>query len=226
MSEFDRYTNDYQAMLNESLSLLGGFNDYYLLQKVNLLKKTTDQTSTQSILDFGCGLGGTTLMLKNAFPESRVVGMDISELSVDKARQHGPNLEFGCISDKAFMASCEGVFDIIYVANVFHHVPTEKRVVVMDTLRSMLANNGKVFFFEHNPYNPITRWVVSRCKFDKNAILLFPKESRLLFEQAGFKVKKTKYLLFFPYMFRHFSKLESLFGWLPLGAQYCVTATK
>ena len=51
MSEFDRYTNDYQAMLNESLSLLGGFNDYYLLQKVNLLKKTTDQTSTQSILD-------------------------------------------------------------------------------------------------------------------------------------------------------------------------------
>jgi SAM-dependent methyltransferase len=226
MSEFDRYTNDYQTMLHESLSLLGGFNDYYLLQKVNFLKKTTDQTNVHSILDFGCGLGGTTLMLKNAFPESRVVGVDVSELSLEKARQHASGVEFGSISDEVFMASCIGVFDIIYVANVFHHVPPESRISVMDTLKSMLASNGEIFFFEHNPYNPITKWVVSRCKFDENAILLFPRESRLLFEEACLKVQKTKYLLFFPYMFRYFSKLELFLCWLPLGAQYCVRVTK
>jgi len=226
MSEFDRYTNSYQAMLDESLAPLGGFNAYYLLQKVNLLKNATEQACVQSILDFGCGLGGTTLMLKNAFPESRVVGVDISELSLEKARQHGSNIEFGCTSDEVFMATCMGAFDIIYVANVFHHVSPPDRVSVVETLKSMLANKGKVFFFEHNPYNPITKWVVSRCKFDENAILLSPKESRLLFEKAGFKMEGTTYLLFFPYILRYFSRLEALFGWLPLGAQYCVSSTK
>lgn len=226
MSEFDRYIDDYKTMLDESLAPLGGSNDYYLLQKVNLLKNATEQTSIQSILDFGCGLGGTTLMLKNAFLQSRVVGIDISELSLDKARQHCSSIEFGCTSDKEFMDSCVGAFDIIYVANVFHHVSPEDRISVMESLKLMLTDKGKIFFFEHNPYNPITKWVVSRCKFDESAILLLPKESRLLFKKAGFKIESTKYILFFPYILRYFSKVEIFFGWLPLGAQYCVTATK
>jgi hypothetical protein len=95
----------------------------------------------------------------------------------------------------------------------------------MNMLKNMLAPNGKVFFFEHNPYNPITRWVVSRCEFDRDAILITPRDSRNLFETSGFNVDSTKYILFFPHMLRFLSKVESSLKWLPFGAQYCVSAS-
>jgi SAM-dependent methyltransferase len=226
MSEFDQYVDDYKVMLDESLGLLGKSNDYYLLQKINFLKNATQQINILSIMDFGCGLGGATCMLKNAFFETRVVGADISELSLEKAREHYASIEFGCTTDKKFIDSCVGAFDIIYVANVFHHILPSDRNSVMESLKFMLREGGKVFLFEHNPLNPLTKWVVSRCKFDKNAILLSPKESRFLFKKAGFKIVDTKYLIFFPYKLRCFSKFEIFLGWLPFGAQYCMTATK
>jgi len=177
-------------------------------------------------MDFGCGLGGATCMLKNALFEARVVGTDISELSLEKAREHYASIEFGCTADKKFIESCVGASDIIYVANVFHHILPSDRISVMESLKLMLREDGKVFLFEHNPLNPLTKWVVSRCKFDKNAILLSTKESRFLFKKAGFNIVDTKYLIFFPYILRCFSKIEIFFGWLPFGAHYCMTATK
>jgi SAM-dependent methyltransferase len=225
MAEFDRYTDDYNVMLDESLAPLGGFDDYYLHRKVALLENSVQKADVRSVLDFGCGLGGTTLMLQKAFTDARVVGVDISEKSIEQAKLHSPGIEFGCISDDVFMASCSGTFDLVYVANVFHHVPLIERTIVMSTMKSMLAPNGKVFFFEHNPYNPITKWVVSRCEFDRDAILLTPRESRSLFERSGFNVDRTMYLLFFPHLLRFLSKIESSLKWLPLGAQYCVAAS-
>ena len=85
MAEFDRYANDYKAMLDKSLAPLGGFNDYYLHRKVELVEKSVQKARIRSVLDFGCGLGGTTLMLQKAFANARVVGVDTSERSVEQA---------------------------------------------------------------------------------------------------------------------------------------------
>ena len=225
MAEFDRYACDYKTMLNESLAPLGGFNYYYLHRKVDLVEKLVQKTSIRSVLDFGCGLGGTTLMLQKAFGDARVVGVDISVKSIEQATRQSPGIEFGCTADDVFMASCSGSFDLVYVANVFHHVPLIDRTMVMSVLKKTLGPKGKVFFFEHNPYNPITKWAVSRCVFDKDAILLTPRVSRRLFLGSCFNVDETMYLLFFPHMLRGLSKIERSLRWLPLGAQYCVIAS-
>lgn len=225
MAEFDRYAHDYQAMLNESLAPFGGFNEYYLRQKVALLAKSTQKNTFRSVLDFGCGLGNTTLMLQETFKDAHVVGADISEVSIKQARLLNPSIKYGCLTDETFMATCAGAFDLIYVANVFHHVPPAERASVMITLKNMLSPQGKIFFFEHNPYNPITKWIVSRCEFDKDAILLSPRESKKLFEASGFHINKMTYLLFFPPILSALSKVEAMLKWLPLGAQYCVVAS-
>ena len=36
----------------------------------------------------------------------------------------------------------------------------------------MLSEKGNIFITEHNPYNPVTRKIVSECAYDKDAILL------------------------------------------------------
>lgn len=225
MAEFDRYVRDYQAMLNESLAPLGGFNEYYSRQKIALLGKSIQKNIIRSVLDFGCGLGNTTQMLQETFKNAHVVGADISEVSIKQARLLNPNIKFGYLADETFMATCIGAFDLIYVANVFHHVPPAERTDVMTILKNMLSPQGKVFFFEHNPYNPITKWVVSRCEFDKDAILLSPRESKQLFKTSGFQVSNPMFFLFFPHVLRDLSKVEAMLKWLPLGAQYCVAAS-
>ncbi|MBV5327764.1 MAG: class I SAM-dependent methyltransferase [Chlorobium sp.] len=224
MAEFDRYANDYSGLLDESLALVGGFSDYYSRQKVALLEGVVKEIKTRSVMDFGCGIGGTTLMLSRAFPSARVVGVDISEVSIEEARRKNDKIEFGCISDEVFMGTV-GSFDLIYVANVFHHIPLSERTRVVGTLKSLLSPGGKIFVFEHNPYNPVTKWIVSRCEFDRDANLLSPRESRQLFVASGFRVARPMYLLFFPHTLKFLSKLDMALKWLPIGAQYCVTAS-
>ena len=113
-----------------------------------------------------------------------------------------------------------------YVANVFHHVPPAERVKVMRQVAGLLAPGGRLFFFEHNPFNPLTRWVVSRCEFDEDAILLRPAESRSLVRDAGLECARLGYLLFFPPKLGALVRLERALAWLPAGAQYCLEARK
>ncbi len=225
MVQFDQYADDYKTLLDNSLSLVGGFNEYYFFRKVDIVKKMIGAHKINLVLDFGCGLGDTSIMLSKAFPDARIIGVDISGVSIAYARNKNKNIDFYLLNDKDFIAEYAGYFDLIYVANVFHHIPCNERKQVAAILKTMLVCNGKILLFEHNPYNPVTKWVVSRCEFDQDAILLLSRDSRMLLEYSGFQVERTVYFLFFPYMFRILSKIEAFLSWLPFGAQYCVVAS-
>jgi len=225
MVQFDHYVDDYKTLLDNSLSLVGGFDEYYLHRKVDIVRNVIGSKKIKSILDFGCGLGDTSLMLRDSFPHARIVGVDISEISIEHARTNNKDIDFYCLADQKFIASYAGYFDLIYVANVFHHIPCHERQTITGLLNKLMSVSGQICVFEHNPYNPLTNLVVSRCEFDQDAILLFSRDSRMLLEYSGFQVERTVYFLFFPYMFRKLSKIEAFLSWLPLGAQYCVVAS-
>jgi hypothetical protein len=80
--------------------------------------------------------------------------------------------------------------------------------------------------FEHNPYNPITRRIVSTCPYDDAAVLLTPEELRRHLEAEGFKQPHTKYCLFIPPSLSWLTWMERGLGWLPLGGQYFVHFSK
>ena len=53
----------------------------------------------------------------------------------------------------------------------------------MKEINRVLKLGGRLYFFEHNPWNPFTRFLVRTCPFDKNAqltIQLKHKESNLM----------------------------------------------
>ena len=41
-----------------------------------------------TVLDAGCGVGWSTIALANAFPEARIVGLDLDVASIEEAREH------------------------------------------------------------------------------------------------------------------------------------------
>jgi len=74
--------------------------------------------------------------------------------------------------------------------------------------------------------NPGTRYVMSHCVFDKDAVTLMPGETRQLLRDAGFEILRTDYAFVFPRFLKALRPLENLLTKLPLGAQYQVLARK
>lgn len=79
-----------------------------------------------------------------------------------------------------------------------------------------------MFLFEHNPYNPFTRWIFERCPFDADAEMLDMKTVLMLASQAGYRSEQHGYTLFFPRQLAYLRAIEPWLKCLPLGAQYYV----
>jgi hypothetical protein len=67
---------------------------------------------------------------------------------------------------------------------------------------------------------------VAHTPIDSNAILLRPGEVRTGLQAAGFEDVRAGYLMFFPPRLQLLGACERALGWLPLGAQYAVTARR
>ena len=80
---------------------------------------------------------------------------------------------------------------------------------------------------EHNPFNPVTRLIVSRTPVDADAILLPASESWRLARKAGLAPLERDYFLYFPRaLYPYLGRMEAALTKVPLGGQYAVFSRK
>lgn len=220
--EFDQYAVSYNRVLGESIPE-GLYEDGYFAEyKVALMATILGKKKPARILDFGCGAGRSLPYLEQHFPEAELWGYDVSSASLKVASGRAPRAKL--FSDWNLIAAIH--FDAIIAANVFHHIPPEKRQSALTQCHDALVSNGQMFLFEHNPYNPATRWIFEHCPFDAEAEMLNLKTAINLAVQAGFQSEQHGYSLFFPRPLAFLRKLEPWLRRLPLGAQYYVQMAK
>ncbi len=116
-------------------------------------------------------------------------------------------------------------FDLVLISAVLHHVPPRERPEVYAELRRVVRPGGAIVVFEHNPLNPVTRYVVARTPIDRDAVLLRASEVESGLLAAGARVRRTRYIMFAPPRLRSLDGLDDILGRLPFGAQYAVDAT-
>lgn len=220
--DFDKYTDNYNSLLRESTGFFSESEIYFAKYKVDIFKNQVDHC-VNKILEYGCGIGRNIPFIKTAFVNAIVEGSDISAASLDIARNENPDVNF-YIDNGGF--EVKEVYDAIFIAGVFHHIPVEERNFIMQTVYHRLVPGGTVVVFEHNPYNPVTRKIVNDCPYDEDAVLLRPNELKRLFVQSGFDVLDHEYCLFIPPSMPLLFPLEKKLGWLPLGGQYWVKAKR
>lgn len=220
MAEFDRFSSDYADQLENALGGLGEV-DTAVDSKVSVLEAILPSTTLDHILDFGCGTG--LLSSKLTRFANQVVGVDpsIDSLKHSKAQNSGRVAYDGCR-----LPFREGAFDAVVASCVFHHILPAKRATAMIEILRVLSPSGHLIIFEHNPYNPVTRWVVNRCEFDEDAILLRRNETLGLFRNAGFEQVRGQYFYALPPKGAVLSGIDSYLGTLPIGAQYYVHGQK
>lgn len=216
--EFDRYADEYDRTLGEAIP--DGLNEdgYFAEYKIALMATRLRGRETMRILDFGCGAGRSLPYLEKYFPFAEIWGYDVSPASLKVASSRRSRTVL--FSDWNELGSTQ--FDVIVAANVFHHIPLDQRLPALTRCRTVLRPEGQMFLFEHNPYNPLTRWIFERCPFDVDAEMLNLKTAIRLVSQAGYRSEIHGYTLFFPRQLAFLRGLEPWLQRLPLGAQYYV----
>lgn len=223
---FDHYAKDYDAALSEGLSVSGEDKDFFAQGRVNWLAKGLRRRAEKisAVMDYGCGTGSSTPYLFDALKAESVLGVDVSPKSLEVAKQNfgSERAQFQLINQY----EPEGRIDLAFCNGVFHHIPLMERAACVEYVFRSLRPRGLFAFWENNPWNPGTRYVMSKCPFDEDAITLTPPEARRLLRAGGFEILRTDFLFIFPRALRWLRRLESIAAPLPLGAQYQIFCRK
>ena len=223
---FDDYAGSYAQTLGGALAVTGEGTGFYAAGRVQALARTLAAAgfNPRVVLDFGCGTGSSTPHFVAMLRAAKVVGVDISAASLAVARE-----QYRDLPAKFFLVEeshLEGEVDLVFSNGAFHHIPPEERSRAVSFVFRALRPGGMFALWENNPYNPGTRWVMSRCEFDRDAKTLTPKETRRLLAGDGFRVIRTDFAFIFPRLLRILRPLESPLARLPIGGQYQVLAEK
>jgi ubiquinone/menaquinone biosynthesis C-methylase UbiE len=111
------------------------------------------QGSPQRILDLGCGTGSTTVLLKQKFPQAEVVGVDLSPymllMANRKAARLGLDLQL-CHGNAEHTAFPDASFDVVTASLLFHEMPPEISVRVLQEAFRLLKPGGEVIILDGN----------------------------------------------------------------------------
>lgn len=226
MPEFDRYEADYEGVVNRALGSWGDV-DRFAARKARLLAtflaERFGDSSSLRVLDVGSGVGLTDRHLQGRF--RLLAGAEVAYAASARARREVPECSCLCY-DGERLPLADGSVDAAFTICVLHHVEEDDREQFLREIARVLRPGGTLCVFEQNPWNPATRWVVSRCEFDRGVKLVRAGRLRELLKGAGFRSVGRRYCTFFPMEGSWVAALEERLAAIPIGAQYMCFGTK
>lgn len=225
---FDVFAETYREAHTQNIKFISGTDSYYFAEyKVKELRQFEENKSL-SVLDLGCGDGITEIFFEKYFPQFKIQGIDVSGKSIEEAQKRQiSNTSFQIYDGHTIPYENES-FDIVFVAGVLHHIDAADHQKVVDEIFRVLKPGGRLYLFEHNPLNPLTRHLVNTCEFDEGVTLLYSKECKKLLNNSGFRIKHLTYTIFFPRkrFFKLMILMEKYLRSIPFGGQYYFRAVK
>ena len=231
--EFDRHAASYDGGLDNPIKrMMGDSADQFIAVKARWLLRREPglRTGGLAMLDYGCGAGDLMRVLAGMGTKASFTGCDVSTGMLAEVGRRWPQA-FGpapatAPQQGALTSFADGQFDVATISAVLHHVPVGERAAVYAELGRVVKPGGRIYVFEHNPRNPLVRYVIARTPIDENAILLDAREVQEGLLGAARYELETDYLMFMPPGLAFLSPIDRVLAWLPLGAQYAVAARK
>jgi SAM-dependent methyltransferase len=224
-AEFDQFADSYRDCVNSTLALSGEDTDYFARGRVEWLKRIfAGETSIRRVMDYGCGVGLGTPHLLTLPGVDFLIGVDVSEKSLEHARATFGSEQVRFASFAEYNPAAE--IDLAVCVSVFHHISLENRADAVQYIYNSLRPGGWLALWEHNPWNPGVVYIMKHSPIDQDAIPVKPHRARRMLRQGGFSVLGTDYLFVFPRFLKSLRGLEPLLSHWPLGAQFLVLCRK
>lgn len=116
--------------------------------------------NTQSILDFGCGDGTYTALIKNQFPQAKVSGFDPAKKAIACAKEKHTHIHF-YIGDLLDAANIEKeIYDVGVLRGVIHHLQDPALAI-----QNALSIAKELIIIEPNGNNPILKGIERKSKY-------------------------------------------------------------
>ena len=143
--DFDKFAENYNDILNNAVHLSGEEAEFFIETKIKLMHDEINRNHfrVRSILDFGCGTGNALKHIRKYFPESNYYGIDVSEQSIQHAMRQEDADHFLQYDSKQLPFENYS-FDIVFASVVFHHIPFESHVPLLEDICRVLKK--KRFF--------------------------------------------------------------------------------
>jgi ubiquinone/menaquinone biosynthesis C-methylase UbiE len=225
--DFDAYAKNYRTIHSQNIQLSGADSFYFAEQRVAMLQGY-EKNEPLKVLDLGCGDGVSEIFMQKYFSRWQVQGIDVSKESIEMAKQQVlPNAVFN-VYDGINIPFADNSFDIVFVAGVLHHVAFDLHDAMITEMKRVLKKGGRLVVYEHNPLNPLTKYIVKTCVFDKDARLLRCGYLTKLLSKHGLTISKRLYFIFIPPkgFLKKLVPFEKVVYWLPLGGKYFIRAVK
>ena len=222
---FDSYRDSYHDVVQSSIDFAGLPHSFFMRAKADLLRELIARRlgpEKPALLDVGCGIGSLHPLLTDMV--GLLTGIDVSSASIAQARADNSHGDYRDFNGRDFPFD-DASFDLATAICVMHHVPPAERANIMSEMRRVVRPGGLVCVIEHNPLNPLTRLAVSRCEFDRDAVLLGAGATRKLMAASGLRQIDARYFLLLPWQANSARRVESALGNVPLGAQYAAFGT-
>jgi len=224
-NDFDRVAQNYEQAMARSCAVSGETPQFFAEQRMRwCARKLGSAAAVDTVLDFGCGVGGSFELFFNILGCRKVIGVDTSVESLKVARERHRELPIQVNLPAEIVPN--GQIDFAFCNGVFHHIPPQERLEALDYIRRSMAPGAVFAFWENNPWNPVVLYSMSLTEFDRDAQTLSPRSAARLLRRAGFRVLNIDFRFFFPRFASSLRDLEPGLRWLPLGAQYLVWAQK
>ena len=120
--------------------------DFFHFLKIN--------SNNSLILDYGCGIGESLKKVID-FKPKKIIGIDISEVSIQKAKNiiDKSNINIELLVDNCEKTKFEnGTFDIVYGTGILHHLDMK---TCIEEINRILKPGGKILFIEPLGTNPL-----------------------------------------------------------------------
>lgn len=224
--DFNQIKQTYREGIEKTISFSGKGLDFFTRVKADYLREIIADEAPKvqklRILDVGCGHGYIHSSLCRFGYD--VVGVDVAEGVVELAARYNPTVSYQ-VYDGATLPFEEASFDVVTTICVMHHVTPEQWPYFLREIKRVLRPGGIIVVFEHNPWNPATRYVVANSEIDADAVLLSAPFLRRQLKDAGFVGVRSRNILFTPFELPLFRALDKLLGWCPFGAQFYAYGT-
>ncbi|HEY4612698.1 MAG TPA: class I SAM-dependent methyltransferase [Bacteroidota bacterium] len=153
MSFENVYENSRRA---EAYAKLEFANTYYLAYR-DLPMIIQKHVEGNRAVDFGCGAGRSTRFLKQR--GFHVIGIDIAQDMLNKARELDPTGDYRLVSDGGYRHLGTGTFDLVQSIFTFDNIPgKENRIAILKSLRELLEPEGKMICLGSNSEVYTNEW--------------------------------------------------------------------
>lgn len=153
-------------------------------------------------LDAGCGPGLFTFFVAEKFPESQIVGYDISHEDIEKCEKEKHEKKINNVTfhrTSLLELSDEEEYDFIYSIDVLEHIKGNKKVIknIYNALKpggtlylAMPDETNHRFIFSKNKHiQNYIKWTESEHKGDQYSL----NELSKLLEETGFRIVMRKH---------------------------------